>query len=68
MKGKEYLCENSEITGETLRGGYTEFINASENFLTKVPDSMSSEYAETPLFCPGITAYKAIKACRTRKK
>ena len=60
-EGKEYLCENNEITGETLRGGYTEYINASENFLTKVPDSMSAEYA-APLFCPGITAYKAVKA------
>ena len=32
--GKEYLCETNEITGETLRGGYTEYINASENFIT----------------------------------
>ena len=65
-EGKEYLCEDNEITGETLRGGYTEFINASENFLTKVPDNMSSEYA-APLFCPGITAYKAVKAAEPEK-
>ena len=65
-EGKEYLCEDNEITGETLRGGYTEFINASENFLTKVPESMSSEYA-APLFCPGITAYKAVKAADPEK-
>ena len=65
-EGKEYLCEDNEITGETLRGGYTEFINASENFLTKVPESMSSEYA-APLFCPGITAYKAVKAAEPQK-
>ena len=65
-EGKEYLCEDNEITGETLRGGYTEFINASENFLTKVPESMSSEYA-APLFCPGITAYKAVKAAEPEK-
>tara|TARA_B100000029_G_scaffold376986_1_gene371607 strand:+ start:1121 stop:2158 length:1038 start_codon:yes stop_codon:yes gene_type:complete len=64
--GKEYLCETNEITGETLRGGYTEYINASENFITKVPDSMSSQYA-APLFCPGITAYKAIKAAEPDK-
>tara|TARA_Y100000590_G_scaffold328547_1_gene373091 strand:+ start:298 stop:1335 length:1038 start_codon:yes stop_codon:yes gene_type:complete len=64
--GKEYLCEENEITGETLRGGYTEFINASENFLTKIPETMSSEYA-APLFCPGITAYKAIKAAEPDK-
>jgi Zn-dependent alcohol dehydrogenases len=65
-EGKEYLCETNEITGETLRGGYTEYINASENFITKVPDSMSSEYA-APLFCPGITAYKAVKAAEPEK-
>jgi len=65
-EGKEYLCEENEITGETLRGGYTEFINASENFLTKIPETMSSEYA-APLFCPGITAYKAIKAVEPDK-
>ena len=65
-EGKEYLCEDNEITGETLRGGYTEFINASENFLTKVPESMSSEYA-APLFCPGITAYKAVKLQNLKK-
>ena len=65
-EGKEYLCEDNEITGETLRGGYTEFINASENFLTKVPESMSSEYA-APLFCPGITSYKAVKAAEPEK-
>ena len=65
-EGKEYLCENNEITGETLRGGYTEFINASENFLTKVPEDMPSEYA-APLFCPGITAYKAVKAAEPDK-
>ena len=65
-EGKEYLCETNEITGETLRGGYTEYINASENFITKVPDTMSSEYA-APLFCPGITAYKAVKAAEPEK-
>jgi propanol-preferring alcohol dehydrogenase len=65
-EGKEYLCETNEITGETLRGGYTEYINASENFVTKVPESMSSEYA-APLFCPGITAYKAVKAAEPQK-
>jgi len=65
-EGKEYLCENNEITGETLRGGYTEYINASENFLTKVPENMSAEYA-APLFCPGITAYKAVKAAEPHK-
>ncbi len=68
-EGKEQLCEKMEVTGESLRGGYTEYINASEDFVTKVPDTMKPEYA-APLFCAGITAYKAVKAAEpaTHKK
>ncbi len=60
-EGKEQLCEKMEVTGESLRGGYTEYINVSEDFATKVPNTMKPEYA-APLFCAGITAYKAVKA------
>ena len=64
-EGKEYLCELSKITGETLKGGYSEYITVVEDFATKVPDSMKSEYA-APLFCAGITAYKAVKAAEPK--
>jgi propanol-preferring alcohol dehydrogenase len=60
-EGKEQLCESSIITGESLRGGYAEYITVSEDFATRVPDNMKPEYA-APLFCAGITAYKAVKA------
>jgi propanol-preferring alcohol dehydrogenase len=59
--GKENLCENAEITGETVQGGYAEYISALEEFVTPIPDNLDSEHA-APLFCPGITAYKAVKA------
>ena len=65
-EGKEYLCENMDVTGESLKGGYTEYITVSEDFATKVPDNMNSEYA-APLFCAGITAYKAVKAAEPEK-
>ena len=65
-EGKEYLCENMDVTGESLKGGYTEYITVSEEFATKVPDTMKSEYA-APLFCAGITAYKAVKAADPEK-
>ena len=55
-----------DVTGESLKGGYTEYITVSENFATKVPDTMKSEYA-APLFCAGITAYKAVKAAEPKK-
>ncbi len=65
-EGKEYLCENMDVTGESLKGGYTEYITVSQDFATKVPDNMKSEYA-APLFCAGITAYKAVKAAEPEK-
>lgn len=65
--GKEYLCDSAEITGESLRGGYAEYITVSQKFATKIPDSMSSQYA-APLFCAGITAYKAVRAAEPRPK
>lgn len=60
-EGKEYLCESSVITGESFKGGYSEYITVAENFATKIPQTMKPEYA-APLFCAGITAYKAVKA------
>lgn len=64
-EGKEYLCESSEITGESFKGGYTEYITVSEDFATKIPQNMTADYA-APLFCAGITAYKAVKAAEPR--
>lgn len=60
-EGREHLCDDAEITGETVQGGYAEYIRANEGFATAIPDSIDSEHA-APLFCPGITAYKAVKA------
>jgi len=59
--GRENLCESAEITGESVQGGYAEYISALEEFVTPIPDNLDSEHA-APLFCPGITAYKAVKA------
>lgn len=64
-EGKEYLCESSTITGESFKGGYTEYITVVEDFATKVPETMKPEYA-APLFCAGITAYKAVKAAEPK--
>jgi len=65
-EGKEHLCESSIITGESFKGGYTEYITVTEDFATKVPDNMKAEYA-APLFCAGITAYKAVKAAEPKQ-
>ena len=59
--GRENLCESAELTGESVQGGYAEYISAFEDFVTRIPDNLDSEHS-APLFCPGITAYKAVKA------
>ena len=64
-EGKEYLCESAEITGESFKGGYAEYITVLEDFATKVPHSMEPDYA-APLFCAGITAFKAVKAAEPK--
>jgi propanol-preferring alcohol dehydrogenase len=64
--GKEHLCDSAEITGESVQGGYAEYICANEQFVTKIPDNLNSEDA-APLFCPGVTAYKAIVAADLAK-
>jgi propanol-preferring alcohol dehydrogenase len=61
VAGREHLCESAEITGETVQGGYAEYISGLEEFVTPIPDNIDSEHA-APLFCPGVTAYKAVKA------
>ncbi len=65
-EGKEYLCESMEVLGESLKGGYAEYITVTEDFATKIPDTMKPEYA-APLFCAGITAYKAVKSSEPSK-
>lgn len=65
-EGKEQLCESMDVLGESLKGGYAEYVTVAEDFATKVPDEMKPEYA-APLFCAGITAYKAVKASEPSK-
>lgn len=60
-EGKEHLCESMVVLGESLKGGYTEYVTVLEDFATKVPSDMKPEYA-APLFCAGITAYGAVRA------
>ena len=65
-EGRENLCDKMDVTGESLLGGYAEYITVSENFATFVPNTTSAEYA-APLFCAGITGYKAVKASEPTK-
>ena len=61
LAGNEQRCDDSQTLGEGMRGGYAQYVNVHEDFAVPVPGSMDPEYA-APLFCAGITAYKAVKA------
>jgi alcohol dehydrogenase, propanol-preferring len=56
----ENLCIRQKITGVTVDGGYAEFVKAPATHALKIPDGLSSLEA-APLFCAGLTVYRALK-------
>lgn len=61
LTGREQLCPEKEITGESVDGGYAEYLLATAAHVHPVPDGLDSAEA-APLFCPGITAFGAVTA------
>lgn len=59
-EGNENLCSKQKITGVTVDGGYAEFVKAPASHATKIPDQLSFIDA-APLFCAGVTVYRALK-------
>jgi propanol-preferring alcohol dehydrogenase len=59
-EGNENLCAKQQITGVSVDGGYAEFVKAPARHATKIPDTLSSIEA-APLFCAGVTVYRALK-------
>src|SRR4029077_19445478 len=64
-EGNENLCSSQTITGASLDGGFAEFIKAKASHALKVPDAISSIEA-APLFCAGVTVYRAIRKAELR--
>ncbi|MGC9208272.1 MAG: alcohol dehydrogenase catalytic domain-containing protein [Nitrososphaeria archaeon] len=60
LTGNEHLCNSVQITGETVDGGYAEYFLGKADYMYKVPDNIDPE-TSSPLFCPGVTAYRASK-------
>ena len=58
-EGREVLCGKQAITGVTVDGGYAEFLCAKASHVARIPDALSFEEA-APLFCAGLTAYRAL--------
>lgn len=59
-EGNENLCRQQKITGVTVDGGYAEFVKAPASHALRIPHGLSSAQA-APLFCAGVTVYRALK-------
>ena len=62
-EGNENLCVRQKITGVSVDGGYAEFIKAPAAHVTRIPEGLRSVEA-APLFCAGVTVYRALKQAR----
>ncbi len=60
LEGNENLCSRQKITGVTVDGGYAEFVKAPATHAVKIPNGLSAHEA-APLFCAGLTVYRALK-------
>ncbi|MGB8458054.1 MAG: zinc-dependent alcohol dehydrogenase [Candidatus Acidiferrum sp.] len=64
-EGHENLCVKQKITGVTVDGGFAEFVRAPASHAVKIPAELSAVDA-APLFCAGVTVYRALKQARIR--
>lgn len=64
-EGNENLCVKQQITGVTVDGGYAEFVKAPASHALKIPERLSSVEA-APLFCAGVTVYRAMRQARVQ--
>jgi propanol-preferring alcohol dehydrogenase len=58
--GDEVLCLKQKITGVAVDGGYAKFVKAPVTHATRIPEKLSAVDA-APLFCAGVTVYRALK-------
>ncbi len=60
LDGQETLCLKQQNTGYSVDGGYAEYCKADADYVVEIPCNLSFVQA-APLFCAGVTTYKALK-------
>ncbi|MCF2856383.1 alcohol dehydrogenase AdhP [Pseudoalteromonas sp. SMS1] len=60
LQGNENLCPSQKNSGYSVDGGYAEYCLANANYAVKIPENLNFVDA-APLFCAGVTTYKALK-------
>lgn len=60
ITGWETLCDEQQMTGYTVNGGYAEYVLADPGYVGHLPARVGfSEIA--PILCAGVTVYKGLK-------
>ncbi|GAB3258221.1 zinc-dependent alcohol dehydrogenase [Chitinimonas naiadis] len=60
LTGWETLCDEQQMTGYTVNGGYAEYVLADPGYVGHLPDSLAFD-AAAPVLCAGLTVYKGLK-------
>jgi len=60
LTGDENLCLSQQNSGYSVNGSYAEYCKAHGDYVVKIPDNVNYVDA-APLFCAGVTTYKALK-------
>jgi D-arabinose 1-dehydrogenase-like Zn-dependent alcohol dehydrogenase len=61
LSGNFRACRDPLTTGQTMDGGYAEYMVAQEEVLVTIPETLSSAEA-APLLCAGRTTYSALRS------
>jgi len=60
ITGWETLCDEQQMTGYTVNGGYAEYVLADPGYVGRLPANVGfGEIA--PVLCAGVTVYKGLK-------
>jgi D-arabinose 1-dehydrogenase-like Zn-dependent alcohol dehydrogenase len=59
-RGQLIDCENLQIPGITIDGGYADYVVVKASALALIPDELSAEEA-APLLCAGVTTFNALR-------
>ena len=61
ITGWETLCDEQQMTGYTVNGGYAEYVLADPGYVGHLP--ANADFAAiAPVLCAGVTVYKGLKS------
>jgi propanol-preferring alcohol dehydrogenase len=65
LTGRETLCKEQINSGYSCDGCFAEYALMDANFAVKLPEGMDP-YKSAPLYCAGVTVYKALKVSQVK--